>query len=141
MTTKNYQCALVGMHFRPPARQVLERLRLGTRLELRREPDNAYDPWAVEVWVSPAEIELDEGPFPLDLSFAVVLAGAGCDLEELLAQEAIQLGFLGASPKLIEAGQVANRVVAEEMDSGEVVEAKLTVSLSGKPSVLCKVER
>ena len=134
MTTKNYQCALVGMHFRPPARQVLERLRLGTRLELRREPDNAYDPWAVEVWVSPAEIELDEG-------FEEALAGAGCDLEELLAQEAIQLGFLGASPKLIEAGQVANRVVAEEMDSGEVVEAKLTVSLSGKPSVLCKVER
>jgi hypothetical protein len=40
---------MVGMHFRPPAKAVLEALPVGTTLWLRREPENPYDANAVQV--------------------------------------------------------------------------------------------
>lgn len=131
------QCALVGMHFRPPARQVLARLRVGTLLELIREPENPYDPAAVQVWVAPSALpeELWQDP-----GWEEELAQAGSGVEDLWAQERLQLGYLGQSPKLIEPGQTPGAKVAERMDAGERVEAKLTYSLSGKPSVGVRVE-
>lgn len=131
-TPRTLQCALVGMHFRPPARQVLARLALGTRLELIREPENPYDPQAVQVWVAPSALPEDIWQDP---GWEEELAQAGSSPEDLWAQERLQLGYLGQAPKLIEPGQSAGGKVAELMDQGALVEAKLTVSLSGKPSV------
>ena len=41
---------LVGAHFRPPAKTIIQSLPAGYTLELRPEPTNPYDPNAVAVW-------------------------------------------------------------------------------------------
>lgn len=131
---KTLQCALVGMHFRPPAQLVLSRLPLGTELWLEREPENPYDAMAVKVLCSPSDL-----PEPADEEEAeeweAKLAASGSSPAELAAQPRLQLGYLGASAKLIEPGQSGNGVVAARMDRGDKLEASLTASLSGKPSV------
>lgn len=131
---KILQCALVGMHFRPPAAAILARLQLGTRLELLREPGNPYDPAAVQVWLDPGEI-----PAPADeaeeAEWEAKLAASGSSAAELAAQPRLQLGYLGAAAKLIEPGQTRNSVVAELLDQGATAEASLTASVSGKLSV------
>ena len=43
---------IVGAHFRPPAKQLLEVLPIGTPMLLRAEPDNPYDENAIQVLVS-----------------------------------------------------------------------------------------
>ncbi len=47
---------LVGDHFRPPAKLVLQHLPAGTQLQLELEDDNPYDAEAVRVYVSVLEI-------------------------------------------------------------------------------------
>lgn len=42
---------IVGMNWRPGARELLDRADAGTQLTLKREPDNKYDKNAVQVWL------------------------------------------------------------------------------------------
>lgn len=47
----SFQCPLVGAHFRPQsAKDILRSLRIGDTLQLRADPDNAYDSTAVGCW-------------------------------------------------------------------------------------------
>ena len=85
---------LVGMHFNPPAKIVLQALPSGAKVELRPEPTNPYDENAVEVWVFPDEIE--EGVLKLN---ATELLGSGFDVDEIMQGPSLRLGHVGASGK------------------------------------------
>ena len=76
---------LVGMHFRPPAKLVLEELPKGTALKLDPEPENPHDSQAVKVlWTVQAEaLPSDE-----------VLIGSGSSQSDLLDRGDLQLGYL-----------------------------------------------
>ena len=85
---------LVGMHFNPPAKIVLQALPSGAKVELRPELTNPYDENAVEVWVSPGEIE--EAVLKLN---ATKLMDSGFDVDEIMKGDALRLGHIGASGK------------------------------------------
>ena len=84
--------ALVGMHFRPPAKLLLASLPGGTELTLRAEPDNAYDAKAMQVWVRSGQ--LPEGQYE---QLAQKLPGAGFTLEDVLGQSEWHLGYIADS--------------------------------------------
>lgn len=145
MTGRTLQCALVGAWHRPPAAQVLRALAVGTPLDLRRASDNSYDSAAVEVWLLDGPLqELVERDCAGDTALRSSLAqdpDVAAELFEDFADlDEFQLGFLGASPKLIEAGQVGVAWIAEALDGGQACEASLTLSVSGKPSVLVRLK-
>lgn len=80
---------LVGAYHRPPASLVLQHLRGGATLQLRAEPENPYDPLAIQVWCDVGQVPASQLP-----TLADALPGAGWDLDSLLATPVIQLGFL-----------------------------------------------
>jgi len=127
---------LVGMHFRPPAKQVLEHLPAGALLMLRAEPDNPYDPAAVSVWISPSEVPEGQRP-ELDIK----LPGTGTDPEDFWQTPEIMLGYLGASggKPLVKAIQAEGQPLAgngEALDEdGRLPTCRLTFGLSGLPLV------
>lgn len=84
--------ALVGAHFRPPAKLVLECLASGTSLALRAEPLNEYDEFAIAVLVSPSAIPASQHKLLVE-----ELPLCGWDLEELLSQPELHLGYIAAS--------------------------------------------
>lgn len=83
---------LVGMHFRPPAKLVLEALRGGTSLRLIPEPSNPYDAFAIQVWVATSSI-----PESQQESLREKLPEMGWTLDGLFELETIQLGYVAAS--------------------------------------------
>lgn len=83
---------LVGAHFRPPAKQVLAHLPVGTQLTLEPEPDNPYDPLAIKVFVDPALIP--ESQFSaLDKE----LLETGNTIEQIMSGGPIWLGYVPAA--------------------------------------------
>lgn len=71
---------LVGSHFVPPAKALLEHLPSGTPLALVPEPDNPYDEGAIKVFV-----DLNEVPESETSALREALQGFGADWDELLA--------------------------------------------------------
>lgn len=139
---------IVGTHFRPPAKQVLQVLPLGTLVQLEAEPDNPYDSDACKIMFNPAAL----GDLPQDQQerLEFLLTGSGWGLEDLLAQgEPLQLGYVaksGGKPleKLKMAGnnaygnaelwEVLNRAGAAER-AAALANFKLTALLDGSPAV------
>lgn len=78
---------IVGMHFRPPAKLILEYLPSGTPLMLVREPDNPYDENAVKVMLLPEHL-------PSDADFQESLASFGHDYEVLCSGPPIHLAYI-----------------------------------------------
>lgn len=87
---------LVGMHFRPPAKLILETLKSGTPLQLVAEPDNEYDSNAIRVYVN-----LGEVPESQHARLEQELPGFGWDIETFWQRaetgEALMLGYIAAS--------------------------------------------
>lgn len=87
---------LVGMHFRPPAKLILETLKSGTELQLVAEPDNEYDANAIRVFVS-----LGEVPASQYGRLEAELPGFGWDIETFRQRaetgESLMLGYIAAS--------------------------------------------
>ncbi len=79
---------IVGSHFRPPAKAILQVLPLGHPLQLKPEPENQYDPQAVAIWVASATLQEFEDELSL------TLPGYGYAFEEL--PQAIHLGYMDA---------------------------------------------
>lgn len=148
MTNQTIIAQIVGMHFRPPAKQVLAVLPAGASLRLEREPDNPYDAKALMVMV-------DVGQVPQELrgELAEQILGAGFDLEDLLddARQGalLHLGYVADSDgkmckKFVEPG---NRELAqlcqERQDhvadgiapTWDAWEGKLGFNPEGKPTV------
>jgi hypothetical protein len=111
---------LVGAHFHPPAKLLLQHLRNGTPLRLEREPENPYDSNAIGVWIdilSDYDLQLDEG----------ALAGYGLDIDEVVNGH-WQLGHVAAKT-----GEAAS--LAPLLDAGEQPVATLSFDMKGAPIV------
>ncbi len=138
---------LVGMHFRPPAKLILECLPSGTPLTLRAEPENPYDDDAVAV-----EVELKHLAASQRERLVAELPNFGWSweqVEEYIAQGSVlQLGYIGAAKnkdvKALEGeGVVANRVFIDA--NREVIpwtDCAITLGFSsaGKPLVVLKAK-
>lgn len=89
---------LVGAHFRPPAKFVLQGLPTGQVLRLEPDFGNEYDPNAVKVMLYWCDVAAD-----LDPGIDAALAGTGREVEELRTEwredlePALFLGFLAKS--------------------------------------------
>lgn len=79
---------IVGMHFHPPAKQVINMLPADTPLDLVFDPENQYDSWAIKVFADPKAIPKHYLP---DLE--IHLPGYGLNLDDLL-QGPIWLGHI-----------------------------------------------
>jgi hypothetical protein len=114
---------IVGMYYRPPAKALVETLAIGTPLCLIAEPDNAYDPNAIAVWLSSADLT-KEAQEKLELT----LPEYGYTLESLLAEEAWHLGYI---PK-----EMAKKLrEVEAVGPEEPVEVTFSLSAGGAPRV------
>lgn len=116
---------IVGMHFRPPAKAILQCLPQGTTLHLRREPDNQYDPNATKVLVRSADIP--EGQYQ---ELDTLVAGYGTTIQEILAQSEWFLGYIAA--KSGEAGLIAPLL---DKEPARIWVGALIFDGSGKPMV------
>lgn len=126
---------LVGAHFRPPARQLLEVLPAGAELKLDPE-DNPYDENAIRVLVDPKTIAEQYWPLLRDQ-----LPLYGEDWDELLAKpdddRDIQLGYVaktGGKP-LEKAGLAVGNVEFKEVMSQFPWRATLQFGETGSPMV------
>ena len=82
---------LVGAFHRPPAKAILQVLPGGAALRLECEPTNQYDPNAIKVLVAVSEIPPDQHE-----TLKLLAAGYGWDIDDILAQEEWQLGYIAA---------------------------------------------
>ena len=129
-------CPIVGSHFRPPAKQLLTVLPVGSALVLRPEPDNPYDENAIQVLVSVASTY----PVAKWAVLATALAGTGFEPQDLIDREAIegplQLGYIPKSGTKTAAGGPGNIEVLQAMaPPGTAYQARLVLSSKGIPLV------
>ncbi len=83
---------LVGSHFNPPAKQLLQGLPAGTGLTLASEPDNPYDAEAIRVFV-----DLDGVAPEFHEGLDAALEGTGVTVGDLLGEGPCCLGHVGAT--------------------------------------------
>lgn len=125
---------LVGMYFRPPAKQIVEVLPAGTKLQLSPETDNPFDEYAIQVLVRASQVPESQHEFLRE-----ILPSCGEDWDELLAEDkVIHLGYIAASggKPLQKAGlDFGNREVLDFMGSHSNWIAELGFLEDGKPTV------
>jgi hypothetical protein len=83
---------LVGAHYRPPAKALLQVLPQGAALVLTPEPDNPFD--ANAIMVSVATSEVPQGQHP---TLKALAAGYGFELDEVLGKAEWHLGYVKAT--------------------------------------------
>lgn len=128
---------LVGAHFRPPAKQVLNCLSAGAELHLFPEPENPYDEFAVKVLCRPSEVVPEEQMANL----AQTMEGTGIELEELMAEpDGMHLGYLAAEKNKKLGNYSPNTAVLEYILGEKVIGAKLAFAPDGSPLVRVEVE-
>lgn len=125
--TTNVTGEIRGMGFHPPAKALIKRLPTGTQLELVREPENPYDPNAIQVWVAPAVLPEDQRA-----EFEMELAGWGKTLEEFLEAPQWMLGFV--------AKETAANIAGLMDREGASASATFSVSGAGKPQAEINIE-
>jgi hypothetical protein len=122
MTT--HTLPLVGAHFRPPAKAILQVLPAGIELILRAEPTNPYDANAVQVLcassVIPQEAHEELGVFAL---------GYGYDLAQILAQDEWHVGYVKAT----EASWLQPHIKQD-------TKCKFGFLMNGNPAVIVELE-
>lgn len=152
---------IVGMHFRPPAKEVVNLLPPGTRVLLRREPSNEYDEFAVQV--------LLPGFRPYNAEFATdkengaagtvynTIAESGSFGEDLyLDKDPLHLAFVDSkktgmarmfSQAMLFVERQKQNPLDEELrgdyplpDKLLYFEAKLAFDLAGKPQVVTELQ-
>ena len=125
---------LVGSHFHPPAKQVLQALRARAVLSLVPEPDNPYDENAVRVEVVVADTLLisDFG------RLCEVLDGTGFDPHDVASDhEPLHLGYIPRSGAKTAQGGPGNIEVLEWLSAGWGCQtASLAFDHNGAPCVL-----
>lgn len=115
---------LVGAFYRPPAKALIDVLPIGTPLTLIAEPENAYDPFAVAVWLYSRDIP--EGNAHEKLR--ETLPPFGTDLETVLSQEVHHLGYI--------AKELARKLREEDtVPVDSPVEGTFSLSSGGAPRV------
>lgn len=114
--------AIVGARFRPPAKEVLDNLSSGTKLLLRRQPDNPYDMNAVQVLLP---LDQDHGE-----TVNTLIQGAEVDMSEPL-----HLGFIPRGDAVEVAKWMDKMGNDPSMEYEEGWPATLTFLPSGQPAV------
>lgn len=142
--TRRFAAPIVGSHFHPPAKLVIEALPAGCQLGLERDRENPYDPEAIKVTVVlGAELTIsDEG-------LADRIAQTGFDLTELCqSDEPMMLGHVAASSgkplgKRHSQGfsdEVGNQEIGGAIDNSSSWSAKLGFAGDGQALVLVESE-
>lgn len=126
---------LVGSHFAPPAKALIQCLPAGAKLQLQLEPDNPYDENAIKVSVASSEI-----PAELDHELDVLVSGMGLSAEEIRNQPEWLLGHIAASggkplAKRANEGLVGNLEIGEQIIAGAIFNVKLIFLGDGTPGV------
>lgn len=80
---------IVGAYHRPPARILIASLPIGTPLFLLAEPDNQYDPNAIQVFLESQNI-----PAASHAELERELPNAGFSLDTVIAQDQWHLGYI-----------------------------------------------
>jgi hypothetical protein len=131
---------MVGMHFRPPAKAVLEALPAGTLLWLRREPSNPYDVNAVQVLLPGFE----EGDKWGDLRKGLEATG---QWGEEMFTNPLHLAYVDSTKTgmaKIFSEAILEQAAEQELDPASaencMVEGELSFSLEGKPQVVTSLE-
>ena len=112
---------IVGVHFHPPARAILQCLPGGCTLSLIPEPTNEYDPNAVKVVVETQDI-------PLDGDLEILVSSFGFSLEDIQRQPEWHLGYI---PRTEAEGVQRNL-------KGERGEGTLSFNVKGKPQIVAE---
>lgn len=84
---------IVGAHFHPPAKTLLQFLPLGTPLWLKPEPDNPYDANAIMVGVNGTTVETAIPKGQIE-DFDAALEGFGFNSEEVFSTHEWHLGYI-----------------------------------------------
>ncbi len=149
--TDSITTQLVGAHFRPPAKALLAVLPAGHPLLLRPEPTNEYDANAVQVLLRTSSLILliTEVTFRDELENQ--LAGAGFDVDAVLAEDEWHLGYLPRAAKgnqaleewNVQVQQAIHAVCKEFEDNNSAaienystVTCMLSFDSAGKPAVI-----
>ncbi len=141
--TKTLVLPLVGQHYNPPAKALLEHLPNGTPLRLRHDTENPYDEFAVEVSVEGASV-----PESQHLELSVKVPGNGFSLEEVIAPGVWwKLGHVAASDgkplikaRIVRADLVGNRDLLEAASTeGGVGALKASLVFDGSGMTLVEV--
>ena len=138
----NRSAPLVGMHFRPPAKAILQSLPAAYPLELRPEPSNPYDPNAVAVWFDASRLP-DDAKEELEHT----LPGQGSNLEDLLEQRFWHIGYIAKGDAAQHQQDIAHIIEGHNEDAAVSGEGflwtgypcKLGFDGTGKPLVLFNI--
>jgi hypothetical protein len=133
---------LVGAHFRPPAKVIIQSLPAGYTLELRPEPTNPYDANAVAVWFDASHL-----PDSAKEELESTLPGSGSNLEDLLEQRFWQLGYLAKEHAAIHQERIGLIIEGHNEDAAVSGEGflwsgfpcKLTFTGAGQPAVIFNI--
>lgn len=131
---------LVGSHFRPPAKVILENIPAGTPLSFEPEPENPYDSAAVKVLLTPTDI-----PERCHERLGAAMEGFGADLAEVLEGPPVFLGYVAKSggKPLQGTDYVGNQEIGTALaDFGETwtdLTGTLGFSPTGAPTVEIKL--
>lgn len=121
-----YVLPIVGMYFRPPAKALLSNLPMGTKLALRREPDNPHDSCAIAV-----ELTLSDIDAKWHDRLREECAAWGHDFDEL--EPVVHVGYIGRDV----AAKLAPRMDGR---NGATVPASLAALGSGALAVEFELE-
>ena len=80
---------IVGMKFRPPAQVLINSLAIGVPLTVIAEPENAYDPNAIAVWLYTKDL-----PEASQEALKETGPTAGWTLDRILSEEVFHLGYI-----------------------------------------------
>jgi hypothetical protein len=114
--------AIVGARFRPPAQAVLENLSSGTKLLLKRQPDNPYDSNAVQVML------------PLDENHGDTVSGLLL-ASDIPFEEPLHLGFIPRDDAATIAPIMDQQYLNGDGDGVSEWPGTLTFLLSGQPAI------
>lgn len=134
MSITPFHTLLVGIHFNPPAKALLQFLPQGCALRLEFEPENPYDENAIKCWAPSGSIDAE-----LDPSLEALTMGMGYSAQDIREAEWWVLGHVAANggKPLLKAGLLkGNLEVGEAMRSGE---AKFSLGFAGDGSPLIMV--
>lgn len=128
--SNRFEAPVVGMHFRPPAKDVINLLAGDTELLLERQPDNEYDPKAVKVMLYGFTAEGQHKD--LFMRFKNDALSSPTDNQEELdrLQDPLWLGFVSA--KTGHAAQIADFMDENKAPSWP---AKLMFGMKGEPMI------
>ena len=133
---------LVGAHFRPPAKVIIQSLPAAYPLELRPEPSNPYDANAVAVWFDASALSADAKS-----ELESTLPANGGNLDDLLEQRFWQLGYLAKEHAAIHQERIAFVIEGHNEDAAVSGEGflwsgfpcKLTFTGSGQSAVIFNI--